>query len=116
MKPEGKPTLSSLQQLAAIEKLKHEQLPERPLAPPVAKLKAWQTRRMAATYADLLAMPRYKLACEFFLTDIYAPRPARQHMHLEKIRRVAQDVGCRDEEARQQAVAALHQRPGQQPH
>ena len=71
-KSEDKPTLSSLQHLAAIEKLKHEQLPEQPLEPWAALLKTWQTRRMAATYADLLAMPRYKLACEFFLTDIDA--------------------------------------------
>jgi hypothetical protein len=80
-KPEDKPSISSLTQLAAIDKLKHEELAEKPLDPQVALLKAWQARRMAATYADLLAMPRYKLACEFFLTDIYAARDFSQRDH-----------------------------------
>ena len=39
-KPEEKPSLASLRELAAIEKLKHEQLPEQPLPPQEAMLKA----------------------------------------------------------------------------
>jgi len=80
-KPVDKPSLSTLQQLAALDKLKHERLPEKPLPPQVALLRAWQTQRMARTYADLLALPRYRLACRFFLEDIYAPRDFSQRDH-----------------------------------
>lgn len=31
----------------------------------------WQSRRLAATYADLAAQPRYAEAIEFFRTDLY---------------------------------------------
>lgn len=34
----------------------------------------WQARRLAHTYADLRADPRYAPATEFFLTDLYGPR------------------------------------------
>ncbi|HUK00752.1 MAG TPA: hypothetical protein VLW26_00580 [Steroidobacteraceae bacterium] len=36
------------------------------------ELRAWQAARLARTYADLRAQPRYRLAVEFFLSDIYA--------------------------------------------
>lgn len=41
-------------------------------------LRAWQTRRLADTYADLLANPRYARACRFFLEDVYAAKDFRQ--------------------------------------
>lgn len=34
-------------------------------------LRAWQAQRLAKTYADLLAQPRYHAAAEFFLSDLY---------------------------------------------
>jgi hypothetical protein len=80
-KTDARPNLSALRQLAEIEKLKRERLPEQPLEPRLALLKAWQARRMARTYADLLAAPRYRLACGFFLSDIYAPRDFSQRDH-----------------------------------
>ena len=49
-------------------------------------LREWQTKRLARTYADLLADPGYRPACEFFLSDIYAPRDFSQRDHdLERI-------------------------------
>lgn len=45
------------------------------VAPPrLAEVKAWQSRRLAATYADLVAQPRYRAATEFFLEDLYGPK------------------------------------------
>jgi hypothetical protein len=35
------------------------------------RLKAWQSDRLALTYADLLEDPRYRPAAEFFLTELY---------------------------------------------
>jgi hypothetical protein len=45
-------------------------------APPprLAELKAWQHARLARTYADLAALPRYAAATAFFLDDLYGPK------------------------------------------
>lgn len=40
-------------------------------------LRAFQSRRLADTYADLLASPRYAKACRFFLKDVYAAKDFR---------------------------------------
>lgn len=39
----------------------------------VQALKAYQQRRFAHTYADLLATPRYGAAARFFLDELYGP-------------------------------------------
>jgi len=44
----------------------------------VQALKAWQQRRFADTYADLLASPRYAAATRFFLHELYGPDDYRQ--------------------------------------
>ena len=49
-------------------------------------LRTWQSQRLAATYADLLANPRYARACRFFLEDVYAAKDFRQRD--EEIRRL----------------------------
>lgn len=41
------------------------------------RLKEWQSARLANTYADLLASPRYKPAAQFFLSDLYGPKDYR---------------------------------------
>lgn len=41
------------------------------------RLKEWQAARLARTYADLLASERYRLAAEFFLSDLYGPKDFR---------------------------------------
>ena len=73
--------LSILRPLSDIEKLQHERQDEKPLDAHMALLKTWQSQRLARTYADLLASPRYRLACLFFLEDIYAPRDFSQRDH-----------------------------------
>ncbi len=42
--------------------------------PRLAELKLWQSRRLAATYADLASQPRYREATAFFLDDLYGPK------------------------------------------
>ena len=45
------------------------------LSPPrLAELKAFQASRLARTYADIAAQPRYRLATSFFLQDLYGPK------------------------------------------
>lgn len=41
------------------------------------RLKEWQAARLARSYADLLADPRYRPAAEFFLGDLYGPKDFR---------------------------------------
>lgn len=44
----------------------------------LARLRTWQSARLAQTHADLLTSHHYGPACHFFLTDIYAPRDFSQ--------------------------------------
>jgi hypothetical protein len=37
-------------------------------------VKRWQSARLARTYADLAAQPRYAPAVDYFLNDLYAPK------------------------------------------
>ncbi|HET7547582.1 MAG TPA: hypothetical protein VFJ86_07430 [Usitatibacter sp.] len=48
--------------------------PGRPFPPRLREVKAWQARRLAATYADLMREPRYAAATRFFLEDLYGPK------------------------------------------
>ena len=41
-------------------------------------LKAYQSRRFAHTYQDLLLLPRYRAATQFFLTELYGPQEFAQ--------------------------------------
>lgn len=64
-----------------LEKLKHQPVATAGLNRHLALLRNWQSERLARTYADLLASPRYRPACEFFLNDIYAARDFTQRDH-----------------------------------
>ena len=44
------------------------------LAGALERLSDWQSRRLAATYADLAADPRYAEAIAFFQSDLYGPQ------------------------------------------
>lgn len=48
------------------------------LAARVDAVKAYQQRRFALTYADLLTHPRYEAATRFFLQELYGPGDYRQ--------------------------------------
>lgn len=60
---------------------RRQQVEVAPLDPGLRQLRAWQAQRLALTHADLLQHPRYRRACEFFLSDIYAPRNLSQRDH-----------------------------------
>jgi hypothetical protein len=70
-----------LSPLHNLDQLKHQSAAAAQLDPEVAMLRAWQSQRLARTYADLLEQPRYRPACLFFLEDIYAPRDFSQRDH-----------------------------------
>jgi hypothetical protein len=70
MNPAGEQILASLQAVAAQRALR-KQDPE--LRRYVQAMKAYQHGRFMATYADLLAHPRYGGAALFFLEDLYGP-------------------------------------------
>ena len=56
------------------------------LDPKVALLRTWQAARLTHTYADLLTSKRYRPACLFFLSDIYAPRDfSNRDREMERI-------------------------------
>jgi len=57
--------------LAALQALRG---PGRPRPPRLAEVKAWQARRLAGTYADLMREPRYAAATRFFLDDLYGAK------------------------------------------
>ncbi len=44
----------------------------------VKAVKRWQAQRLRSTYQDLLSIPRYRLACEFFLDELYGTRDFSQ--------------------------------------
>jgi hypothetical protein len=53
-------------------------IPAEELEPRLEQLRAWQSERLAATYADLLAEPQFTPACRFFMSDVYAARDLSQ--------------------------------------
>ncbi len=75
-KPDG---LRSL--VGSLQDVKHQPLSGTTLDPDVALLRAWQSRRLARTYQDLLDDERHRPACEFFLEDIYGPYDFSQRDH-----------------------------------
>ena len=44
------------------------------IPPRLVELKAWQSKRLAASYADVASIPRYRAATAFFLDDLYGPK------------------------------------------
>ena len=75
-----------LKKLQTSESLKHQPVAGTELDPALVLLRVWQSERLTRTYADLLADKRFKPACEFFLSDIYAARDFTQRDHdLERV-------------------------------
>ncbi|HHB90094.1 MAG TPA: hypothetical protein ENK60_02160, partial [Anaerolineae bacterium] len=67
--------------IAALRKhheISHQRVEGGGLSPEMAMLRAWQAQRLARTYADFLADPRYEPAGRFFLENIYAPKDFSQ--------------------------------------
>ena len=64
--------------LRRVIELRHRLANDRELAPRVSAVKRWQGQRLRRSYADLLATPRYRPACEFFLDELYGTRDFTQ--------------------------------------
>jgi len=63
-----------------------QEVPGSGLEPRMAVLRAWQSERLKHTYADFLADEHSAPACQFFLSDVYAPQDFSQRDHdLEKL-------------------------------
>jgi hypothetical protein len=69
---------SLLKELRAVDAERARRAADPALEARVQALKTWQQRRFAATYADLLANPRYEAATLFFLHELYGPDDYRQ--------------------------------------
>lgn len=69
---------SLLQELRAVDAERARRAADPALEARVAALKAYQQRRFAHTYADLLTHPRYEAATRFFLHELYGPDDFRQ--------------------------------------
>lgn len=70
MNPSGEEILACLHQVAAE---RAGRAGDAALGSRVALVKAFQHRRFAYTYRDVLADPRYAAAARFFLEDLYGP-------------------------------------------
>ena len=69
---------SLLAELRTVDAERARRAAEPELEARVQALKAYQQKRFAATYADLLANPRYEAATRFFLHELYGPGDYRQ--------------------------------------
>lgn len=69
----GSAAQAVLASLAEVERERQRRAADPALARRVRAVKHFQQRRLAATYADLAAMPRYRQATAFFLDELYGP-------------------------------------------
>ena len=69
---------SLLKELRAVDAERARRAADPELGARVHGIKAYQQRRFAHTYADLLASPRYEAATRFFLHELYGPEDYRQ--------------------------------------
>ena len=75
--PQAPPAALALE-LARVGRLHAERLADPALAASLDRLAAWQAGRLAQTYADLAAQPRYAAAIAFFQTDLYGGKDFAQ--------------------------------------
>ena len=69
-----------LYQLKRLEQIRLEQ-GDHGLTPAMRLLKRWQSERLARTHAELLAKPRYRLAGDYFLSEIYGDKDFSRRDH-----------------------------------
>jgi len=67
-----------LYELQRMQDNRPEYISPEELEPRLERLRAWQSKRLAATYTDLLAEPQFNPACSFFMSDVYAARDLSQ--------------------------------------
>ena len=82
------PTVATriLQHLGTVAAERARRAADPDLAAAVTRLKSYQQRRFALTYADLLASARYRPAAQFFLDELYGPRDfSRRDTQFERV-------------------------------
>lgn len=67
-----------LYDLQRMEDKRTERIPIEELEPRLKQLRAWQSKRLAMTYADLFSESQFSSAGQFFLSDVYAARDFSQ--------------------------------------
>lgn len=71
MNDRAKPILDALQ---LVDGLRTQRRQDASLALRIGQVKSYQADRFANTYRDLLRSPRYQMAAEFFLSELYGPQ------------------------------------------
>lgn len=75
-----------LQHLNALQALRGRPMADPALAASLSAVKLWQQQRLARTYADLGADPRYAPAVDFFLNHLYGDKDfSRRDAELRRI-------------------------------
>lgn len=75
-----------LQHLERARELRRQVVDTDGLTPAQAALSRWQTARLAGTYADFSALPRYRPAIRFFLEDLYGTKDfAQRDADIERV-------------------------------
>jgi hypothetical protein len=74
-----------LRELERVQVLHADRQRDAALSQALARLGAWQSRRLGATYADLAGTPRYADAIAFFQSDLYGGDFARRDADLARV-------------------------------
>jgi hypothetical protein len=67
-----------LKQAEQSEDAQHRPVAPAGISPGLARLREWQSARIARTYHDFAVQPMFKPALDFFLTDLYGPHDFTQ--------------------------------------
>ena len=95
--------------VAEVEQLRHENRAAPRLGAAVSAVKAFQARRFAGTYADLLAGGPYAAAARFFLEELYNERDyAERDAQFARIAGAMEKLFPRDVAETAAALAELH--------
>ncbi len=85
-KPKSPAAQRFLAHLRRARELHSEVITDSGLGPQHEVLSRWQSQRLTSTYADLASQRRYRLAIDFFLTDLYGTEDfTRRDADLERI-------------------------------
>ena len=97
------------QAVADVERLREESRSIPEIGTAVVRLKRFQARRFAGTYADLLASPAYGPAARFFLEELYSDRDfGERDAQFARIAGAVEKLFPRDVADTAAALAQLH--------
>jgi hypothetical protein len=95
--------------VAEVERLREESRTVPAIGTAVVRLKRFQARRFAGTYADLFASPTYAAAARFFLEELYSERDyGERDTQFARIAGAVERLFPRDVADTAAALAQLH--------